>query len=58
MNAPNSNAITLFIIKKGSTVVDGNLTTEAPPNSAESSSQLNSLNNLIKDGGEIAGMNI
>ena len=51
MNAPNSNIITLFVVKKGSTVIDGNLTTEAAPNSAESTSQLNSLNNLIKDDG-------
>ena len=48
----------MVLIKKGSTVVDGNVTTNDEAGSSGSENQINSLNNLFSDNNNIAGMGV
>lgn len=56
INATNVNLITMITIKKGSTIANGNVTSDAEPGSAAADEQQASLNELFSSNGEIGGM--
>ena len=48
----------MFVIQKGSTIANGQITTNDAEGSAASQDQINALNNLLSANGDVGGMGI